>query len=206
MAKKPPRRTPERIIETTLGLLNRLGELNVTTTLIAAQMSISPGNLYYHFPTKEDLINVIYCQFQERFGALLLRPIPTNATEFQEQLFDLVTEVWNYRFLFRDLSNSIGKYRHIETELPKLIRQQAEFFYQTLLLLNETGHLNLETHRVASASKSMSIFLTHWICEEYIQAPRSSLDAEQATASQNRGLELILSPIFLAPTLFPLTA
>jgi AcrR family transcriptional regulator len=55
MAKKAPRRTAERILETTLCLFNRFGELNVTTTLIASQMGISPGNLYYHFPTKEEL-------------------------------------------------------------------------------------------------------------------------------------------------------
>ena len=60
MAKKAPRRTAERILETTLSLFNRFGELNVTTTLIASQMGISPGNLYYHFPTKEELINVLY--------------------------------------------------------------------------------------------------------------------------------------------------
>ena len=44
MVKKAPRRTAERILEVTLELFNRFGEPNVSTTLISAEMNISPGN------------------------------------------------------------------------------------------------------------------------------------------------------------------
>ena len=43
MAKKAPRRTAERILEVTLELFNRFGEPNVSTTLISAELNISPG-------------------------------------------------------------------------------------------------------------------------------------------------------------------
>jgi AcrR family transcriptional regulator len=36
MVKKAPRRTAERILEVTLGLFNRFGEPNVSTTLSSA--------------------------------------------------------------------------------------------------------------------------------------------------------------------------
>jgi AcrR family transcriptional regulator len=48
MVKKAPRRTAQRILEVALDLFNRFGEPNVSTTLVAAQLGISPGNLYYH--------------------------------------------------------------------------------------------------------------------------------------------------------------
>jgi AcrR family transcriptional regulator len=62
--KKPPRRTAERILEVTLDLFNRFGEPNVSTTLISAELNISPGNLYYHYPAKDELINALFDRYE----------------------------------------------------------------------------------------------------------------------------------------------
>ena len=58
--KKAPRRTAERILLGSLALFNRFGVPNVSTTMIAADLGISPGNLYYHYPAKEELINGLF--------------------------------------------------------------------------------------------------------------------------------------------------
>ena len=60
MSKKPPRRTAERILEVALDLCNRFGMTNVSTTQISSEMGISPGNLYYHYASKDDLINTLF--------------------------------------------------------------------------------------------------------------------------------------------------
>src|SRR3954469_8061081 len=71
MARKAPRRTAERILETTLDLFNRFGEPNVSTTLISAEMGISPGNLYYHYPAKDELVNSLFDRYEIALTQLL---------------------------------------------------------------------------------------------------------------------------------------
>src|SRR5687768_12674971 len=71
MAKKAPRRTAERILEVTLALFNRFGAPNVSTTLIAAELGISPGNLYYHYPAKDELLGALFDRYTQHMHELL---------------------------------------------------------------------------------------------------------------------------------------
>ena len=71
MSKKPPRRTAERILEVALDLCNRFGMTNVSTTQISSEMGISPGNLYYHYASKDDLINTLFDQHEFSMLAVL---------------------------------------------------------------------------------------------------------------------------------------
>ena len=69
--KKAPRRTAERILGVTLELFNRFGEPNVSTTLISSELNISPGNLYYHFPAKDELVNALFTRYEDALNELL---------------------------------------------------------------------------------------------------------------------------------------
>ena len=87
MEAKPPRRTRERILELSLKLFNDIGEPNVTTTTIAEEMEISPGNLYYHFRNKDDIINSIFAQFEQQIEKRLRFPDDHRPT---------IDEMWSY--------------------------------------------------------------------------------------------------------------
>ena len=58
--KKNPPDTKTRILKTAIQLFNEKGSQQITTNHIAQEMGISPGNLYYHYQNKEEIIREIF--------------------------------------------------------------------------------------------------------------------------------------------------
>ena len=52
--------TKGRIAQTAIGLFNERGTATVSTNHIAEAMGISPGNLYYHYRNKEEIVRAIF--------------------------------------------------------------------------------------------------------------------------------------------------
>src|SRR5207247_9395128 len=123
---KKPRRTAERILEVTLDLFNRFGEPNVSTTLISAELNISPGNLYYHYPAKDELINSLFDRYEKALSELLHAADNVRNVEdawlFFHMLFELI---WQYRFLYRDLNDLLSKNRRLETHFQFVLKNKS---------------------------------------------------------------------------------
>src|SRR5207237_9869654 len=110
MPAKKPRRTAERILEVTLDLFNRFGEPNVSTTLISAELNISPGNLYYHYPAKDELINSLFDRFEKSLNELLNAADNVRNVEDAWLFFHMrFSLIWQYRCLSRHLTDLFGK-------------------------------------------------------------------------------------------------
>src|SRR6478609_10500106 len=113
MQHKAPRRTRERILELSLRLFNEFGEPNITTTVIAEEMNISPGNLYYHFRNKDDIVNSIFVQFEAEIERILTVPNTrrSNLEDVWLYLHLMFELIWRYRFFYRDLSDLLSRNR-----------------------------------------------------------------------------------------------
>ncbi len=68
------RKTKERIVETAIELFNVSGVSAVTTNHIAERLGISPGNLYYHFANKEEIIRDAFERMNAEADALWAEP------------------------------------------------------------------------------------------------------------------------------------
>ena len=64
-------KTKDKIIATAIDLFNIHGTKAISTNHIAKEMGISPGNLYYHFRSKNDIIRSISDNFSNELGSAL---------------------------------------------------------------------------------------------------------------------------------------
>ena len=199
---KKPRRTAERILEVTLELFNRFGEPNVSTTLISAEMRISPGNLYYHYPAKDELINALFGRYETALNELLQAADGVENVEdawfFFHTLFELV---WQYRFLYRDLNDLLSKNRRLETHFQFVLKNKNRAVLSLLDGLARGQALRISRAEATPTATAMVVLLTYWLSYEYVREPRKALEPESAAASLARGAHHVLG--LLLPYLEP---
>jgi AcrR family transcriptional regulator len=200
--QKKPRRTAERILEVTLELFNRFGEPNVSTTLISAELNISPGNLYYHYPAKDELINSLFGRYELALNELLQAADGVENVEdawlFFHMLFELI---WSYRFLYRDLNDLLSKNRRLETHFQFVLKNKGRAVRALLDGLSRGGAIRISGAESGPVATSMVVLLTYWLSYEYVREPRRALEPASAAAAMARGAYHTLS--LLLPYLDP---
>jgi AcrR family transcriptional regulator len=193
MASKAPRQTAERIVASALGLFNRFGEPNVAATMVAADLGISPGNLYYHYPGKEDIVNHLFGQYLNDLQALLPASQDVKDLEdawfFMHSLFELV---WRYRFLYRDLNDLLSKYRQLEQQVKQVLADKHAAFLALLKRMGDQGLLTQNATERDSSATQMLVMLTWWLSYEYVRDPRHALEDANAQGGVSRGAQQVL--------------
>jgi AcrR family transcriptional regulator len=193
MKAKPVRRTRERILETSLRLFNDFGEPNVTTSSIADELNISPGNLYYHFRNKDEIVNDLFAQFEREFEATLAAPArrPVDVEDmwlFLHLLFELI---WKYRFLYRDLNDLLSRNRVIEVRFKQLLAHEVRTARLLCDGLAAQGQMAAGAAQIDALALNMAVLATYWLSFEYVRDPRRSDEAE----ALSRGIYQVMTLI-----------
>jgi len=173
--RKPKRRTRERILETSLRLFNDFGEPNVTTTAIADEMNISPGNLYYHFHSKDEIVNTLFGGFEREVDGVLTAPTARSANVEDVWLFlhVLFEAIWRYRFLYRDLNDLLSRNRLLELHVKRLLEQKVRTAAALCEALVAAGEMRATRTEIPALATNMVVVTTYWLSFEYVRDPRN---------------------------------
>ncbi|TGD74279.1 TetR/AcrR family transcriptional regulator [Mangrovimicrobium sediminis] len=163
-------KTRDRVLHTSLALFNEEGEEQTTTLDIANEMGISPGNLYYHFRGKDEIIAELYHQYHTALATTLRAPVeqplsagPGNVERNWYYLYVVLEEMYQYRFLYHNLDNILQRYPDIRGQFRRLVqlkRASLDAICQTLLQQSilETGEQQLP-----GLVENMTLSLTFWL-------------------------------------------
>jgi len=159
------RQTRQRILDASLAMFNAQGEPSVTTNHIADELEISPGNLYYHFRNKDDIIEHLFGRYEERMDAALAAPtgrLP-GLEDIWLQLHLVFECIWDYRFLYRDLANILSRNRRLRIRFARILRRADEQAHTVMRGLSQAEVMRASATELDAAATNVLVIATFWL-------------------------------------------
>ena len=191
------RQTRERILDTSLAMFNAAGEPNVTTNHIADELGISPGNLYYHFRNKDDIVEQLFTRYETRIDDALLVPeerLP-NLEDIWLQLHLVFECMWAYRFLYRDLVDILARNRKLKLRFARIMTRASASAAAMMRGLVRAGVMRASDAEIRGVAENVLLVATFW---QSFSAVRSG-KAEPETLDLGRGIYQVM--VLIAPFL-----
>ena len=164
MSQTKTLKTKERILQLSLQLFNERGERSVTTNHIAAELGMSPGNLYYHFRNKNEIIKELMEQYQHQTLEMLALPDDRalDANDKVHYFQVLSSQLWAYRFLHRDVYHLVENNEDFRKMYPRFagqVMQQGQKIYKGFV---NAGLMDMTDSEIEALIINLWIVLTNW--------------------------------------------
>jgi len=137
--------TREKILDTALTLFNKEGTAAVSTNHIAEAAGISPGNLYYHFHNKDEIIRELFQRLFNAWGDDLT--FPQDHEPILDDLRAIIETnyqtIWKYRFAYRELAALLRQDSILRTDFLAVRQRGFEGFRELINTFATAGIIQL---------------------------------------------------------------
>ncbi len=163
-------KTRDRILHTSLFLFNEEGESHTTTVDIANEMDISPGNLYYHFKGKDIIIGELFNQFEQGLSEILKVPVdkPLGVEDNWFYLYVVFEEMYNYRFLYRNLTDLLERYPELKRRFRRILKLKQAAIHAVWTTLSENAAAAIDQDEVDALVNNMVLLLNYWLNYDHL--------------------------------------
>jgi AcrR family transcriptional regulator len=171
-------RTRNRVLAESLRLFNEMGEVRVTTGTIATALDMSPGNLYYHFRNKDQIVAELFKGFEERID---VRP-PASAAgadaieDLWLYLHLMLEAIWEYRFLYRNLDDLLGRDRRLREHFGRVAERQLEVVVALCQGLVRARAMRARPEEIRTLARNVLLVATYWLSFRGLRSGRDSVD------------------------------
>jgi AcrR family transcriptional regulator len=155
--RKRPRRTRERILEQSLALFNARGVSGVTTAEIAGELNISPGNLYYHFRNKEEIVAELCSAFEARMAPLFADPGGRRVAVLDLWLWLhlMLERMGEYRFILREVDVRSRRAMALGTRLGRLLQRGIATMVELCRGMVDAGTMTASESEIAALAHNV---------------------------------------------------
>lgn len=182
--------TRNRILETALKLFNERGTRRVTTNHIARAAGISPGNLYYYFRNKEEIIRAIL-DLMNSVGpeeyALIREKYPPGSPDGVSETFLMIQKFnWKFRFFKRELTALIADDPELKEQFVKVHRLHLDITRDSIEASVRAGVL-CRLDRRTRALLTEEIWMVNLFWLNYLEVGGEKVN----DATLERGIEVL---------------
>ncbi len=191
-------KTKSRILEASRCLFNQHGVEPISSLQIATELGISPGNLYYHFHGKDEILAVLVSECDQLFAEdsqAFSREVE-SLEQYWAFLHRLMVHFLRYQFIFRSLDHLHCDSPALGRRIRTLVRRLKGLIMTMLEHLTSLGVLRLDQAQQVILADNLLLVGLHWAHYQLLQDP--SLD-EQALLRKGVTRMLTLVSPYMVP-------
>ena len=193
--------TRGRILDAALALFNADGAHAVSTRHISARLGISPGNLYYHFANKEEIVLCLYERIEAQLEAILAPRDGAQAQSFDtvlRYLDDVFGHLWEFRFFYRDVNSllrDVPGLRERYRDLAEHVRVRSRAIFDSMVT---AGWMDATPEQLDLLTTNAWILLTQWFTHRQIMDRRRAIQSADIRDGI-RHFVALFSPLLRSP-------
>lgn len=176
-------KTKDKIIQASIELFNLQGERNVSTNHIAAHLGISPGNLYYHYRNKDDIIRSIYKLYEKNLDQMFT-PQHDDSVGMDEMMYyvdRVFYSMWRFRFLYANLPDILARDSELHQRYLVAQKRLYQRMIKSLKEMRAQEYISLDDEMIDDLAHTLKLVVTFWISYQHTQ---SEQEITQATISK----------------------